>query len=98
MALVPELHAKFDLIHEINKCLGESNMANGFQPCNPGRVLCKEYKMKKEKVVIQPKNWREAWPAYTNKEKGYHPSSSGLKKYVKYIRNYVEYQIITKPT
>ena len=98
MSRCPELQEKLELIQDINHYLGQQNMANGFSKCDPGRVLCKELKKKGVKFVVQPKNWREAGPAYVDKDKGYHPSPRGMKNYVKYIRNYIEYKVFGKTT
>ena len=93
MSRVPELNKKFDIIRGINQYLGERNMSNGFSICDPGRVLCKEFKKKTLKMRVQPRNWREAAPEFTNKEVGYHPSSRGMKNYVSYVRKYIEHQV-----
>ena len=90
---VPELQEKFNIIRDVNTYLGEINNSNGFIMCDPGRVLCKEVKKRTSKLRIQPQNWREAGPDFTDKNVGYHPSAEGMKKFVQYLRNFVKFQI-----
>ena len=85
----PELYGHWDNIAELNRRLDVLNISHGFRSCYPGRVLEKEKKKKRYKLIVQERRWRE--------EPGYHVSDDAFPVYIQYMRRYIDHNGAWRP-